>query len=296
MLEAALWGLVGGLALVLGALFALIPGRSIPERAVGFVMAFGAGVLISAVAFDLTEEAITIGGGVAAALGLGAGALVYFGGDRLIDRGGSGDSDDDPRGIVLGALLDGIPESAAIGLTLLSGGGVSVSFIVAVFISNLPESISASAELEPKHPRRWILGLWLAIALASAVAAALGYELLGGASDDVVAFVKAFAGGAILCMLADTMVPEALNEGWHQRRSRDRPRLRARGPALDRLAAGLGLLSLSRRPGRAPARSARRGPRRRRGPASSVSASTLSAFSARLIASRPPRGSSVISL
>ena len=212
MLEAALWGLVGGLALVLGALLALIPGRPIPDRAVGFVMAFGAGVLISAVAFDLTEEAISIGGGVAAALGLGAGALVYYGGDRLIDRGGSGDSDDDPRGIVLGALLDGIPESAAIGLTLLSGGGVSVSFIVAVFISNLPESISASAELEPKHPRRWILGLWVAIALASAVAAALGYELLGGASDDVVAFVKAFAGGAILCMLADTMVPQALKK------------------------------------------------------------------------------------
>ena len=212
MLEAALWGLVGGLALVLGALLALIPGRSIPERAVGFVMAFGAGVLISAVAFDLTEEAISIGGGVAAALGLGAGALVYYGGDRLIDRGGSGDSDDDPRGIVLGALLDGIPESAAIGLTLLSGGGVSVSFIVAVFISNMPESIAASAELEPKHPRRGILGLWVAIALASAVAAALGYELLGGASDDVVAFVKAFAGGAILCMLADTMVPQALNK------------------------------------------------------------------------------------
>jgi len=212
VLEAALWGLVGGLALVLGALLALIPGRPIPDRAVGFVMAFGAGVLISAVAFDLTEEAISIGGGVAAALGLGAGALVYYGGDRLIDRGGSGDSDDDPRGIVLGALLDGIPESAAIGLTLLSGGGVSVSFIVAVFISNLPESIAASAELEPKHPRRWILGLWVAIALASAVAAALGYELLGGASDDVVAFVKAFAGGAILCMLADTMVPQALKK------------------------------------------------------------------------------------
>ena len=81
-----------------GRSFALIPGRSIPERAVGFVMAFGAGVLISAVAFDLTEEAITIGGGVAAALGLGAGALVYYGGDRLIDRGGSGDSDDDAPG------------------------------------------------------------------------------------------------------------------------------------------------------------------------------------------------------
>jgi ZIP family zinc transporter len=211
VLEAALWGLVGGLALVVGGLVALVPGRTIPTRAVGYVMAFGAGVLISAVAFDLTEEAIEIGGGLATALGLGAGALAYFGGDRLIDRGG-GDESDDPKGIVLGALLDGIPESAAIGLTLLAGGGVSVSFITAVFISNLPESIAASAELKPQHSRRWIIGLWLTIALASALAAGLGYELLGGASPDVVAFVKAFAGGAILCMLADTMVPGALRK------------------------------------------------------------------------------------
>ena len=195
---------------MLGGVLAILRGSRISPVGVGFVMAFGAGVLISAVAFDLTEEAIEIGGGLATAAGLGAGALTYFAGDRLISSGG--DDEDDPQGIVLGALLDGIPESAAIGLTLLSGGGVSVSFIVAVFISNLPESISATAELEGRHSRRWILGLWLAIAIASAIAAGLGYQLLGDASDDVVAFVKAFAGGAILCMLADTMVPQALRK------------------------------------------------------------------------------------
>jgi ZIP family zinc transporter len=213
VLEAAFWGLVGGLALVLGALIALIPKRPIPDRAIAFVMAFGAGVLISAVSFDLTEEALGLGGGDATALGLAAGALVYFGGDRLLNRGGGSD-EDDPQGIVLGALLDGIPESAAIGLTLVTGGSVSTSFVVAVFISNLPESISASSGLEKNgqsKPR--IYGLWLLIAAASAVAAGVGYQVLGDATGDTLAFVNAFAAGAILCMLADTMMPKAFVEG-----------------------------------------------------------------------------------
>jgi zinc transporter, ZIP family len=208
MLEAAFWGFVGGFALVAGAVFALVQGMS--ERAVAFVMAFGAGVLISAVAFDLTQEAIEIGGGAATALGLFGGALVYFMGDRVLgERGG----DEGGLSIVLGALLDGIPESAAIGVTLLGGGGVSVSFVVAVFLSNLPESISATAELKKDHSTFWIVRLWLFIAIASAAAAAIGYGVLGGASDQVIAYVKAFAGGAILCMLADTFMPKAFREG-----------------------------------------------------------------------------------
>jgi zinc transporter, ZIP family len=209
MAEAFFWGLVGGLALVVGAVFALARGMS--ERAIAFVMAFGAGVLISAVAFDLTEEAIGVGGGGATALGLFGGAFVYFFGNRLLERRGGGE--DTGNAIVLGALLDGIPESAAIGVTLLGGGGVSVSFVVAVFLSNLPEAISATAELKLKHSTAWILRLWLGIAVASAVAAAIGYGILGDASDQVIAYVKAFAGGAILCMLADTFMPKAFREG-----------------------------------------------------------------------------------
>jgi ZIP family zinc transporter len=208
MLEAAFWGFVGGFALVAGAAFALV--RPISDRAVAFVMAFGAGVLVSAVAFDLTEEAVAIGGGAATAAGLFAGALVYFAGDRILGERDSGDSG---LAIVLGALLDGIPESAAIGVTLLGGGGVSVSFVVAVFLSNLPESISATAELKRDHSTGWILRLWLFIAIASAAAAAIGYGVLGDASDNLIAFVKAFAGGAILCMLADTFMPKAFREG-----------------------------------------------------------------------------------
>ena len=214
MVEAALWGLVGGLALVIGALiaFALRPSK----RMIAYVMAFGAGVLISAVAFDLTEEALELGGGPPVGAGLAAGALVYYLGDRVLrarrPRGGGANAED-PQGIVLGALLDGIPESAAIGLTLISGGSVSGSFVAAVFISNLPESISASAELRPKYKASRILGVWLAIAVASAIAAGVGYAVLQDASGDAAAFVKAFAGGAILCMLANTMMPQAFRDG-----------------------------------------------------------------------------------
>ncbi|MQA75058.1 MAG: ZIP family zinc transporter [Solirubrobacterales bacterium] len=219
MLEAALWGLVGGLALLLGAALVFI--RPLEVRTNAYVMAFGAGVLISAVAFDLTEEAIELGGGAPATIGLAAGALTFFGGDWLLDRRGGGDrkrsggqqSEGNPAAIALGSLLDGIPESAAIGLTLLEGGGVSLSFVVAVFLSNLPESVSATTGLlKAGRSRRWIAALWLSVAAAAAVSAMLGYELLGGGSNELAAGVKGFAGGAILCMLADTMMPEAFDE------------------------------------------------------------------------------------
>lgn len=217
MIEAALWGLVGGLALVLGALvaFELKPNR----RTIAFVMAFGSGVLISAIAYDLTAEAFKLAGGDAVGIGLAAGALVYAGLDHLIERPAANkrtgaDPGDGARGIALGALLDGIPESAAIGLTLLEGGGVGVAFVVAVFISNLPESISASAEFaRGGRSRMWILRLWLAIAAASAASAAIGYGLLGGGSGYLQAVVDAFAGGAILTMLATSMMPKAYEQG-----------------------------------------------------------------------------------
>ena len=141
VIEAALWGLVGGLALVVGAVIALElkPGRHV----VAYVMAFGSGVLISAVAYDLTAEAFTLGGGDAVGIGLAAGALVYAGLAFRIKgpppTPALGRETDGGRWIALGALLDGIPESAAIGLTLVEGDGVGVAFIVAVFISNLPE-------------------------------------------------------------------------------------------------------------------------------------------------------------
>lgn len=220
MLTAALWGFVGAGALVVGAAAGLWLRPS--QRTIGLVMAFGAGVLISALAFELTAEAFAAGGADAVALGLGAGALAFFAGDWVVDaRGGEHRKRSSGRqaagaapAIVLGALMDGIPESAAIGLTLLGGEGVSVAVVAAVFLSNVPESLSAATGLRAAgHSRRWILGLWGAVALVSAIAAAAGYGLMDSAPADAVGFIQAFAAGAVLTMLADTMMPEAFEHG-----------------------------------------------------------------------------------
>lgn len=191
----------------------------VPRRVLGVVMAFGAGVLLSAVAFDLVEEAADASGGAAGiAAGMLAGAGVFFAGDALIDKmGGARRKSPDGPGddgsglaIVLGAVLDGIPESMVLGLGLLAGEGVSVAFVAAVFLSNLPEGLAASSGLVTSDwARSRILLLWAAVAAVSAVAALVGYVAFDSAAPWVVPFVLSFAGGAIICMLADTMMPEA---------------------------------------------------------------------------------------
>ena len=218
MLEAAAWGLVAGVALLIGAGIGLR--FSLPQWTIGLVMAFGVGALISAVAYELTAEAYARGGTDAVIVGLTLGALVFFVGDLAIDRRGgrhrkrSGGQQSEVGGaILLGAVLDGIPESVVIGISLLSGQAVGIAFVAAVAISNLPEAISATTGLRRTgwSPGR-VLGLWAAVVIASALAAGAGYALLDSASPAVTGFIEAFAAGAVLTMLADTMMPEAFEE------------------------------------------------------------------------------------
>ena len=219
--EAFGWGLLAASSLLVGGILALrLP---INRRVVGLVMAFGAGVLISAVAFELVEEAFeTSAGSSGVFLGLFAGCAVFFVGDELIDRLGGHErksmmgvqAEGSPLAIVLGTVLDGIPESAVLGMTILEAGTVSVAFLVAVFLSNLPEALSATSGLASAGWKRHsILGLWAGVAVVSGLAALAGYGLLEDASGRTIAFVLAFAGGAILTMLADTLMPEAFRFG-----------------------------------------------------------------------------------
>jgi ZIP family zinc transporter len=189
---------------------------------VALVMGFGAGALISALAFDLTGEAFEAGGTVVTAAGLAAGALAFFLGDLALERrerrrrrrAGTPRQRTSGPAIVLGVLLDGIPESFVLGASLVGGTGVTVSFLAAVFASNLPEGVAGAHDLRDEgHDPRWILGLWIAVALLSAIAAAIGFTALGAMPGEAGAFVQAFAAGAILAMLADTMIPEAFDGG-----------------------------------------------------------------------------------
>ena len=219
MLEAGLWGLGAASALVVGALVGL--SAKVPRRLVALAMAFGTGALISALAFDLTEDAFAHGGTLPVAGGLAAGALVFFAGNQMLHRRGAArrgkrmaKAADNGPAIVLGAMLDGIPESVVLGTTLLGGAGIGVPFLAAVFMSNIPEALSAAADLRREgHEPTWIIGLWVGVALISGLAAALGYALLGGMGESAVPLIQAFAAGAILTMLSDTMIPEAFSDG-----------------------------------------------------------------------------------
>lgn len=215
-IQAGLWGLVAASTLVIGA--AVGVGARIPRRWVALVMGFGAGALISALAFDLAEEAFARGGTFLTAVGLGAGALAFVGGNIALKRRNRKErravTATGGPALVLGALLDGIPESVVLGATLIGGAGVSLSLMAAIAISNVPEGVAGARDLSDEgRSRRSIIGLWLAVAVASGIAAGLGNALLTDASPGIVAFVQAFAGGAILTMLADTMMPEAFESG-----------------------------------------------------------------------------------
>jgi len=219
VLEAAFWGFVGGAALLVGAVLGLYAGAS--RRLMAVVMALGAGVLLSSVAFELMEEAYKIGGLDAAAPGLLLGAAVFYFADREVNRRGgerrknAGDRQGgSAAAIAIGALLDGIPESAAIGISLIEGGGVGVALVAAVFLSNVPEGLSSAAGMKRAgRSPAYVLGLWGAVTLASTLAALLGYLFLAGASGNVVAGIQSFAAGAILTILASTMMPEAYEDG-----------------------------------------------------------------------------------
>jgi ZIP family zinc transporter len=213
------WGALAASSLVLGAVLAFV--RRWPDRQVGLVLAFGAGALISAVSFELAAEGLRVGSFGATAVGLGAGALTYYGLDGTIarrfssgrGRAGRGSGSDPGTALALGAFLDGIPEQLVLGIGLAAGEGVGVGLLVAIFVSNLPEAIGSASEMRESGTERGkVLRLWGVVAAICTLASVVGYAIADAASGELRAGIDGFAAGALLVMLIDSMIPEATRE------------------------------------------------------------------------------------
>jgi ZIP family zinc transporter len=209
MVEALAWGAVAASSLLIGALAGLA--RTWPPRAIGLVLGFGAGALISAVSFELAEDGVEIGGGPAVGIGLAVGALTYFACDTAIERRAG--ADQAGSALALGAFLDGIPEQLVLGLGIALGNGVSVGLLGAIFVSNLPEAIGSAAAMQAAgHTRRRVMTLWAAVAAICTVASVVGFAIADTASDTLQGGLNGFAAGALVVMLVDSMIPEATRQ------------------------------------------------------------------------------------
>lgn len=210
-------GALAAASLLIGYWLAL---RGLRRRTTGLIMGIGAGALISAIAYELVPESMLSGAGMAMAFALGA--LAFFGGDWLVDHYGGAKRKDLSReksegsgaAIFIGTLLDNIPESIILGMGLAFGGSVNLAFLSAVFISNLPEGVAGSINLEAAgHSRREIFWMWAILIALSAASAGLGYALMRWLPGVDGRLAQAFAAGAMLTMLADAMMPEAFEHG-----------------------------------------------------------------------------------
>jgi ZIP family zinc transporter len=223
MLEAAFWGLLTAGSLWVGA--ALAAYARLTQRLIGLAMAFGAGALIAAVAYELVIDAFDTDV-TRASIGFACGALVFYVGDTLIDRmGGEGRKSmtgqsqlaGNATAIVLGTVLDGIPESFVLGASLLQEGVVPSAVVVGVFVSNVPEALSGSAGLlQAGWARVRVFRMWTYVVAASVASTILGYVTIDKIPTATGAFVTAFAAGALLVMLADTLMPEAFELGGRE--------------------------------------------------------------------------------
>ncbi|WP_062237174.1 ZIP family metal transporter [Fictibacillus sp. FJAT-27399] len=222
MWSAAMWGGISGSAVLLGAIAAMA--FPIKKKIIGFIMAFGTGVLIGAATYELLGESVHSGGLFPTSMGFVTGAVVFTVLDLIVSRKGaqkrkrSAGQDGAPSGsglaIFIGTVMDAIPESIIIGASLIENNSVSWLLVIAIFISNIPEGLSStSGMLKSNISKQKILILWITVLVISAFCSWAGYIFLEDASEDLMAIIASFAAGGIITMVGSTMLPEAFEEG-----------------------------------------------------------------------------------
>ncbi len=225
-LELALfYGFITGIPLIAGAVIAKF--YTFKEKPIGMIMAFGSGVLIAVISFSLMAEAYHLGGIVPVSIGFVAGAVLFSWGNHTVNKRGAknrkrcfgpeaGGSKASGSALALGSLMDNIPESFAIGVSLLSAGSVSSALLVGIVISNFPESAAGSQAMKINgRTQKYILKTWGGIAAINIVAAAIGFLVISQLGPEIQAITLGIAAGAILAMLAETMMPEAYESGGY---------------------------------------------------------------------------------
>ncbi|MEV7632825.1 hypothetical protein AB0N64_10490 [Microbacterium sp. NPDC089318] len=207
--QAVLWGAVAASPLLVGALLALV--RRWPAKLLGIILGFGAGALMASIAFELWEDGVALAGHLPLIVGVALGALSYYVAARILDaRQQKTKGDAGGPSLAVGALLDGIPEQLVLGIGLASGDGIGVALVVAIIVSNLPESIGSASDLLESGMRRVrVVLLWAGVAVLCALATVIGFAVASGIGVEFRAAANGFAAGALLVMLVDSMVPEA---------------------------------------------------------------------------------------
>ena len=225
-IEAFLWGLVVGSGLIVGAATSYF--LNLHHRVIAAVMGFGGGVLISVLAFDLTEKAYINGGVTSSVTGFLAGAVLFSSANWFLSGRGAKHRkrcsecivqfDEYKKGgnelaIAVGSIMDSIPEAIIVGISLAGGGAIGKSVLIGFFLANIPEGLaSASGMKKSGRSALYIFGVWGGITLLTGIAGVLGYSVFGSFPVSINAFITAFAAGGILSMVAETMIPEAFEE------------------------------------------------------------------------------------
>lgn len=228
LVDSLIWGFIASIPLLIGTTIALF--INLPKNVIGTIMAFGSGVLIAALSFSLIEEAFRLSQSLISVItGFLLGGLAYTIVNYILHKKSKGQLTKRKRShgkmagggreasglsLLAGSVMDNIPENMALGISMVTGGAINIVLVVAIFISNLPEGLASASGMKSNgKSKKRIISIWFIAVIVGTISPAIGFEVLSKASSHIIAIAISFAAGAIIVMLAESMIPEAFEEG-----------------------------------------------------------------------------------